>query len=754
MVLSLTRALEILLAAQAAYASIAGTVRDAESGEPLSGAVVTLPDLDRYAVTDAEGRYRFGDVPPGPQHVAVQRVGYASRTLHALVPRQGDVEIHVTLRREPIELGAIEVRLRIPVRGIEGDAVALSPDRSVSAAAVRHSPLLSEPDFFQALGGGGIVMRPESPSGIHVRSGASDQTTYFLDGIPVFSPYHAAGTFSAWNPDALARSSLSVVEPRVGFADALSGIVSAETRAPGASLTTQGSLSTTQARVTVDGPLGPGGAGYLVSARAGFPGFIVPRREGSYLRSETSDALAKVEIPLAGGRVRLLGYDSRNDIGASASATEGSDEEPARNAFSWRSRSLGGEWTRRVGTGELRLRAWRATADAGSDWRDEDGAPERMTAERRDEGGIATMEFLRPGRTTLVGIEARKSRTSYRVAPGSDPGDAFALEARTPAAAAFVHHAGPIAPRARIELGLTAARGAGRLHLDPSARLRWEPASSLSVSGTYARTHQLEQSLRNPESVVGNVFPADLHVGVGAEGVPVARGDQGILAFDYRPAAGIRLEAEAYERDLRGLLLVAPASADPFATGGFVVGSARGRGVSFGAALSAARYAAIASYGFQHARYEYGDTLFTPDHGAAHVVDVGVIVYPTVTSSLSLGTMGVLGRTTTAVSGLFEWEACNLLDQGCEFAGSPQTRAEPLGATTLPAYLRVDVGLRKHWHVKVGRREGRLTAFGTLTNILGRENLLTVTEDLATGEETGVTMRPRAPLVVGLDWQI
>jgi hypothetical protein len=131
-----------------------------------------------------------------------------------------------------------------------------------------------------------------------------------------------------------------------------------------------------------------------------------------------------------------------------------------------------------------------------------------------------------------------------------------------------------------------------------------------------------------------------------------------------------------------------------------------------------------------------------------------VIFFPTVTSSISLGASGVFGRRTTAVGGFFEWEACNLLDRGCEFAGSPQARTEPLGSTTLPAYLRIDAGVRKHWHWMILGRDGLLTLFGTVTNVFGRDNVLTVVTDLETGERSEVTMRPRAPLVVGLDWQL
>jgi hypothetical protein len=104
------------------------------------------------------------------------------------------------------------------------------------------------------------------------------------------------------------------------------------------------------------------------------------------------------------------------------------------------------------------------------------------------------------------------------------------------------------------------------------------------------------------------------------------------------------------------------------------------------------------------------------------------------------------------VTGVFEWEACNLLDQGCEFGGSPQAE-DGLGETRLPAYARLDLGVRKHWHVRLAGRDLMLAAYGTLTNLLGRSNVLTVVTDPDTGNRTAIEMRPPAPLVVGLDWR-
>lgn len=111
-----------------------------------------------------------------------------------------------------------------------------------------------------------------------------------------------------------------------------------------------------------------------------------------------------------------------------------------------------------------------------------------------------------------------------------------------------------------------------------------------------------------------------------------------------------------------------------------------------------------------------------------------------------------MGRRTTSAVGSFEWEACNLRDRGCEFAGSPPSNPDALGATTLPTYLRGDLGLRKHWHREILGRDISVALFGSVTNVFSRNNVLTYAVDPVTGEREDVEMRPLAPLVVGIDW--
>lgn len=743
----------ILLAAQLTQATLVGTVRDGESGQPLAGAYVALTELDRGASTDSAGYYSLAQVPPGPHHVSVRLIGYARTNLHALVPREGTVEINVSLRPEPLRLQPLEIQAPVAIRGVDRDDKTSLLDREISEASIRNHPLLGEPDAFEALGGGEVVLRPESPSGIHIRGSASDQTAYLLDGIPVFSPYHAAGVASAWNPDALSRLHVTSPVLSLAYTQTLAGSILGVTRVPGPQLRSAGSLSTTQARIAFDGPIGSSGAGYVASLRGGLPNVLAPNTETDYLRGDTGDALGKLEAPLLGGWTRLLGFFAENDINAAATIDPiPPGQTQPRNVYEWENYSLGAEWRYAFSKTTVRVVGWSARADAHSIWAGQASGIE-MTSRRRDGGVLAAAE-LGSGRVgTTLGVRAEWSTTSYSIVPDSAGGPTFRLDGKTPLTAAFARHARGIGDRIEMILGVSLATTDGNLRPAPVAQLRWSASDRLTMSGSYARTNQYAQSLRNAESVVGTVFPADLYIGSGAPGVPVARSDQGVLAAEYHPAAGVRLGMQAYARGSDGLVLVAPRDGEPFTTGAFVVGSGTSRGISAEAAVSTTRYAIIASYGLERVRLQYGDSSYVPENAATHRLEGGVTYFPLATLSIRLGATTAFGRRTTTAIGNIEWEACNLLDQGCEFGGSPHYGGQPLGATKLPPYVRVDIGVRKHWHIGVGGRDAQIGLFGSLTNLLGRKNVLTYSENPSTGEIKAIDMRPRAPLVVGLDWR-
>lgn len=751
--------LKALLLAQAMHGSIVGTAWDAETSEPIVGVIVRVGDLGRVAATDDHGRYEIRDVPSGRHRIFVRSMGYAEQSLDAIVPRNAPVEIDVSLLPRPLPLDALDVAATVIVRGVgTGDAAGLR-DREVSAAAMRSYPVSAEPDAFEALGGGDVSLRLESPSGVNIQGGSSDQTGYLLDGIPILNPFHSVGLFGAWNPDALARARVATTVSDDAPSGTLAGAIEATTRAADGRLGGQGSVSTAQSRLTFDGPLGPAATGvrFLASLRSGLPDALAPKPERSYLRGETGDWLAKVDGPVLGGRLEILGYGNENDINAAANALpDGETGGPtSRNVFEWSSRSTGARWERRFSSVAVRAIGWRAEAGVGSRWAARAGGMD-LAATRRDAGLLADVERRSSRDVTAVQVRVENIRTGYRIV--ADSAQSWAVDAGTRAATLSARHRRSLARTVAVEAKSTLVTAADRGHFGPGAGLEWAPSEWVRLRAGVARSHQIAQSLRNAESVVGNIFPADIWMSGGSAGgvpnIPISRSDLAEFGVSFAPRPGARVGMRAFARRAEGLVLVAPREGEPFATtrDAFVVGSGASRGLALEGAWSGRRCGVVLSYGLQRVRLSADGNVYAPSFGGTHQFEGGLIFKPGASTSVRLGVAAALGRRATAVSGGFEWEASNLLDRGSEFGGSPSTAGERLGATTLPDYWRVDLAARKQWRIGAGSRDATIAVFGTATNLLGRKNLLTYDRDPATGRRTGVEMRPLSPLVFGLEW--
>ena len=725
----------ILLLVQAiTTGSIMGTLRDAATGDALGGVLIAVVDLNRTVVTDADGHYRIERLPSGAHRLLVRRIGYAPRSLDVLVPLDGTVEIGIMLRAEPIVLS--------PVDGSDQSA-SIAPALHVDMAQAHNHPLLAEPDAFQALSGGTVALQPESPSGIHVRGGGSDQLTYLLDGFPVFSPYHSGESFSAWNPDALHDVGL---EPASETWDGLSGVVTAATRTPRDQHHGQMGLSTTQLRFTLDGPLGRSGAGYLWSERSGFPGFPTPQHESTYLRGEAGDRLGKIETPFAGGRLRLLGYMAGSELD-----TQGPAAGPgvSRNTFNWQTNTVGLAWRRPIGAGAIESRLWMAGQNADATWLLDSSAAERLTTYRRDAGLAVTLQQQDRNGRSAVGLRAQDSRMAYHLA--ADSSGALSYASAAPLVALFLERAQRLSTHMELQTALATTTSAGATRLSPRVWLAWRPGEAIVLTGGYIRLHQFAQSLRNPESVAGAVFPVDLFVAAPSSGVPIARTDEGIVTAQFQPGAELRLAVEGYVRSFSDVVLVAPRNPTPFTVAPFAVGSGNARGFAVDLTRTTARYMLFASYGRQQVRLAYRRSGYVPDYGTTALADAGITVSASRTVSIRAAASGRFGRRATALVTPFEWESCNVADRGCEFVGSPET-SDSLGAIHLPDYLRVDLGVRGHWSVRIAGRTTEVAVFGTLTNVFARTNVLTLAPDPITGTHTPVTLRSRVPLVVGVDW--
>ena len=108
--LSLCVIIPINVVAQATGNSIiSGKVIDSQTGEPLAGVHVFLSSRLQGTTTDAEGRYKIGQLIPGSYKVVASIIGYVSASQEVHVREFQNVRMEIPLEAIVYQLDGVEV---------------------------------------------------------------------------------------------------------------------------------------------------------------------------------------------------------------------------------------------------------------------------------------------------------------------------------------------------------------------------------------------------------------------------------------------------------------------------------------------------------------------------------------------------------------------------------------------------------------------------------------------------------------------
>src|SRR5918993_103412 len=75
--------------------TLSGVITQADSNQPLSGALVVIDELRLETRAGDDGSYRFDNVPPGEYHVGVRAEGYSTRRTEVTVSSATTLDLAV-----------------------------------------------------------------------------------------------------------------------------------------------------------------------------------------------------------------------------------------------------------------------------------------------------------------------------------------------------------------------------------------------------------------------------------------------------------------------------------------------------------------------------------------------------------------------------------------------------------------------------------------------------------------------------------
>ncbi|HMA01278.1 MAG TPA: TonB-dependent receptor [Gemmatimonadaceae bacterium] len=768
-------------------ASLEGSVRSSDGSAPVVGAYVELTaatshDLVARAFTDSAGRYLLPDLESGTYHLRVSRIGFDPRELDVLVYAAPRVVVDVLLEPRPQLLSELRVRATefsgTGMRQYLGARPEPESATMISGEQLHSDPALGSPDALQSLLSRGLAFgREEAPTSLHVHGGAGAENVVYVDGVPVFNAYHATGTLTALDPDVISSVSLDRGAPGAMFGDATGAMISLSTTAADTTrVTTHGGFSGRAVRESVGGPLARSGGTFLVAFRRSLDASLSDSPSRSVNEARFGDLFARVTMPVRSGELELfalhaddrLSFDGAPEQTAVAAAVgDRRDDERVgetraiqhlpTNRLGWNTGTGAVTW-RSGAPGHWMLSAWHTQFDARFAWT----GTTRLASSLSSTGGTASASYSLGGLRLDGGVDASELDVHYDVASlltsnpilnGQTP---LILGASSPLVTTFGEAQLSIGARWSAAAGLRSTLVAPvQAGVEPRFSLRFAPTSSLAFGVGYARTHQFVQSLRNEESLIDAVagisLPALAGSHYGSLEVPAAKSDQLIATADARLSSSLSVSATAYARRETGAVLVAPTTSQPFALTGFAVGVVRASGVSLSLTREGERVSGELGYSLGSVIDRGNGISYSPSYDAAQAISGALGLRVATATTLRIAASAHSGTPTSVIADPVEWMPYTSSAGRGDLAGSPQHIVGALDGSRLPAYFRIDLGIRREWRVRAFGRESSLSTSAGVTNLFGRINALGVMAP-ATSAPATLLLMPRRSATFGLEW--
>lgn len=199
---------------------IAGTVTNAETGDPIPAANVLVEGTNRGAATDLDGQYFIISLPPDTYTIVVSSLGFATKRIEGVGVRV-DKTRTLNVRLEPSAIVGEEVT-------IVAEKPIIEVDRTFSTSSVNSEDLEAMPiTRVQEV----IDLQAGVVDG-HFRGGRSGEVVYMVDGIPVQDVYDNSQA-TTLNEGAVQELQVISGTFNAEYGQAMSGVVNLVTKEGG-----------------------------------------------------------------------------------------------------------------------------------------------------------------------------------------------------------------------------------------------------------------------------------------------------------------------------------------------------------------------------------------------------------------------------------------------------------------------------------------------------------------------------------------
>lgn len=188
------------VAAAPRFGHLAGSITDAETGEPLPYANVLLADAATGTSTNEAGLFSFASLLTGPHRIVVTYVGYETATDSIWIDPGKQRRIQIALQSAESTLAPLVINgltQRLPSSGLgRGDQ---------TSEHLRSTSPTGTADITRGLTAITGVAVQQPIADLHIQGGSAGEHVTLLDGVPVRDPVNMGRYLSAFSPLALGR---------------------------------------------------------------------------------------------------------------------------------------------------------------------------------------------------------------------------------------------------------------------------------------------------------------------------------------------------------------------------------------------------------------------------------------------------------------------------------------------------------------------------------------------------------------------
>jgi len=263
---------------------VSGYITDSETGEPITGAVVYVEDLEIGVVSDLDGYYVIS-VPRGKHILSFNFLG--KKEIRQYIHLYSDGNMNVEMSEKITQLKGVEI-VADRERNVAGMQIGLS---KIDIKSIRELPaVMGEADIIRAaLLLPGVQTVGEGASGFNVRGGSTDQNLILINNAPVFNSSHLFGFFSVFNPDIISELKLYKSGIPASYGGRISSVFDIITKTGNKKkISVNGGISPVTGRLMIEGPLIKDKASFIIGCRTTYSDWILSRIESPSLKN--SDA--------------------------------------------------------------------------------------------------------------------------------------------------------------------------------------------------------------------------------------------------------------------------------------------------------------------------------------------------------------------------------------------------------------------------------------------------------------------------------